>query len=37
MNKKKMLFIILICILLIFVAIVGILFFIKRPQEKEDN
>lgn len=32
-----MLFIILICILLIFVAIVGILFFIKRPQEKEEN
>ena len=32
-----MLFIILICILLIFVAIVGILFFIKKPQAKEEN
>lgn len=37
MNKKKILFITLICILLIFVAIVGILFFIKRPQVKEEN
>ena len=37
MNKKKILFITLICILLIFVAIVGILFFIKRPQLKEEN
>ena len=32
-----MLFIILIYILLIFVTIVGILFFIKKPQAKEEN
>ncbi len=36
MNKKKKLFITLICILMILVVI-GILFFIKKAQVKEEN